>query len=127
MWTRRNINGTRYFNRTFLKPPYGKKKTMKNKRTMKSRVIALVCVLALVTAGTPQCFASTDPGMIVADVVLARPFCFVATIIGSAFFVISLPVAATSKSVHKSARALVIKPAQATFTRPLGEFQDMSD
>ena len=99
---------------------------MKNKRTMKSTGMALVCVLALVSAGTPQCFASTDPTAIVADVVLARPLCFVTTILGSAFFVISLPVAATSKSVHKSAKALVIKPAQATFTRPLGDFEEMS-
>ena len=100
---------------------------MKNKRTMKSRVIALVCVLALVTAGTPRCFASSDPEAIVADVVLARPLCLVATIFGSVVFVVSLPVAATSKSVHRTAQALVRKPAQATFTRPLGDFRDLGD
>jgi hypothetical protein len=62
---------------------------------------------------------------IVADVVLARPGCFAATVVGSVFFVVALPFAALSKSVGKTANSLVVKPAKATFTRPLGEFGDM--
>ncbi len=97
---------------------------------MKKSLIA--CVLAVSLAGTSQSFASNgqsgaDPGAIVVDTVLVRPACLVATIVGSAFFIISLPVAATSKSVHKAAHALVVKPAQATFTRPLGDFDSMTD
>jgi hypothetical protein len=30
-----------------------------------------------------------------------------------------------SKSVGKTAKALVVKPARATFTRPLGDFSSM--
>lgn len=99
---------------------------MKTKSGMKSRVIAAGCVLALLAAGAPRSFASENPAAIVVDTVLVRPFCLVSTIIGSAFFVISLPVAATSKSVRATANALVVKPAAATFTRPLGEFEDLS-
>ena len=41
--------------------------------------------------------------------------------LGSAIFVVALPVAAISKSVKKTADTLVAKPAKATFTRPLGD------
>jgi len=58
---------------------------------------------------------------------VVRPLCFVATVIGSVFFVVSLPVAATSKSVRQSADSLVITPARATFTRPLGDIDVLND
>ncbi len=98
---------------------------------MKRKVIAVACALALGLTGTSQAFAGgssyyADPEDIVVDVVLVRPICFVATILGSALFVVSLPVAATSKSVHATGEALVAKPAWATFTRPIGDM-DFSD
>jgi hypothetical protein len=61
------------------------------------------------------------------DVVVARPLCLAATAIGSAFFVISLPFALMTKSVNRSAEALVITPAKATFTRPLGDFEELKE
>jgi hypothetical protein len=100
---------------------------MKNKSCLKRTVIALLCV-AFMAVGTPQCPASTtDPGAIAIDVLLVRPFCLLGTICGSAIFVVSLPIAIPSRSVRSAAHALVVKPAQATFTRPLGELEDMSD
>jgi hypothetical protein len=99
---------------------------MKTKRTIKKRAMVLVCALVLIAEGTPQCFASNDPAAMAFDAVLIRPVCLVATVLGGAFFVISLPVAATSKSVQRAATAMVVKPAQATFTRPLGDFDYLS-
>jgi len=99
---------------------------------MKSKMIAVVCVLALVmTTGAQRAYCSSydstaNPGAIAIDAVLVRPACFLATIVGGAFFIISLPVAIPSKSVHRAAHALVGKPADATFRRPLGDFEDMS-
>ena len=98
------------------------------KEKMKTELIA--CVLAFGLTGTSHSFASNrlppaDPGRIVVDTVLVRPACFVATVVGSAFFVISLPEAATSKSVRRAAHALVVKPAEATFKSPLGDFEDL--
>ena len=99
---------------------------------MKSKMLAVVCVLALVlTTGTQQAFGSSyepsdNPGNVAIDAVLVRPACFVATIVGSALFIISLPVAIPSRSVHRAAHALVVKPADATFKRPLGDFEDLS-
>jgi hypothetical protein len=101
---------------------------MKTKFNIRNRAIVLLCVAALVVGpGTTRSLASTsDPGSITVDVLLVRPLCFVATICGGAIFVVSLPFAAASKSVPSAARALVVKPAQATFTRPLGDLDDMS-
>jgi hypothetical protein len=99
---------------------------MKIKRYITHKVTFLACVLALVTA-TPECFASNDPAAIAADALIVRPACLVTTILGGALFVVCLPFAAASKSVHKTAKALVGKPAAATFTRPLGELREMGD
>jgi hypothetical protein len=99
---------------------------------MKSKLTVMICVLALVLASAPRCEASdhstsADPGEVVADIIVVRPACFVATVLGSVLFVISLPVAATSKSVHRTAHALVVQPAQATFTRPLGDMGALTE
>jgi len=95
---------------------------------MKTKLIA--SLLALVLVGTSQSFAtegshSVSAGAVAVDTVLVRPACFVATVVGSAFFVLALPFAAMSKSVQQTAHALVVKPAEATFKRPLGEFEDL--
>ena len=58
----------------------------------------------------------------IADTLLARPACLAATVLGSVFFVVSLPFSLASKKVDRAAELLVVNPARATFTRPLGEF-----
>jgi hypothetical protein len=58
-------------------------------------------------------------------VALVRPGCFLATIVGSAVFVVALPFAAASGSVKSTADTLVLGPANATFTRPVGDFTSL--
>src|SRR5689334_8370400 len=100
---------------------------MKNKSSLKSGIIALLCA-AILWASTPNSVAQTYNGSAVAvDVLLVRPFCLLGTIVGSAIFVISLPVAVPSRSVHSAAHALVVVPAQATFVRPLGDLDDLNE
>jgi hypothetical protein len=95
---------------------------------MKTKLVSILCAVALLTMATSTCRASSrDPGLVVADAVIVRPLCLVATIVGSAFFVVSLPVAATSGSIHRAADALVVGPARATFTRPLGDIDELMD
>ena len=96
---------------------------------MKKKLLVFVCAVAVSLIGTNRSFAqpAADPGAIIVDVVIARPLCLAATVVGSVFFVISLPIAATSKSVHRAADALVVWPAQETFTRPLGDFSEIGD
>lgn len=90
---------------------------------MKTKLFAIICTVCL----SWGCIASAhtvryDPVAVAADALVARPVSFAATIIGSAVFVIALPVAATSGSINSTADALVKQPAWFTFRRPLGDF-----
>jgi hypothetical protein len=93
---------------------------------MKSKFLTVLCLLAVCFANVNTCRASGDNSLdVVADVVLVRPGCFIATVIGSAVFVVALPFAATSKSIHTTADTLVVHPAEATFSRPVGDFSSL--
>jgi hypothetical protein len=95
---------------------------------MKRVFIVSLCVLTTVLGSANPASAADDAGMaMIADVVIARPACFVATAVGSVFFVVSLPFALISKSVKQTANALVVVPARATFTRPVGDFDSLMD
>ena len=96
---------------------------------MKKKIVMLMCVVALVVATTDNAAAATDEtgAAMIADVVIARPACLAATVVGSVFFVVALPFALASRSVDKAAEHLVVKPAKATFTRPLGDFEALHD
>ena len=93
---------------------------------MKTSITTAICVMALLVGFvTPTQGADNSSLAVAADAVIARPFCFVATIVGSALFVVALPIAIPSKSVKKVADTLVVAPAKATFTRPLGELSSL--
>jgi hypothetical protein len=99
---------------------------------MKTKLLTAICALAI-TAGSLQTssaaeeIASTDGWKYTSDILVARPIRFGATVIGSAIFVVGLPVALMSGSVKKTADVLVVRPAKATFTRPLGTASAPSD
>ena len=93
---------------------------------MKTRLLTIVCALAVgFGAATSARAYDTGPATVIADTVVVRPVCLAATAIGSVFFVASLPLALVSKSVKKSANTLVVGPAKATFTRPLGDMDSL--
>ena len=96
---------------------------------MKTKSVIFLCVAALLAAqvNTASAAQPEEGAAMIADVIVARPACLAATIIGSAFFVVALPVALASKSVNRAAEALVVKPAKATFTRPLGDFESINE
>jgi hypothetical protein len=90
---------------------------------MKTKILIAVCALTLAMGNLTLSRASGDDDIAtITDVTLVRPGCFLATVIGSAFFVIALPIAVASGSVRRTADTLVVGPAQATFTRPIGDF-----
>ncbi len=59
---------------------------------------------------------------VTADVVLVRPVSVAAIILGTAFFIVSLPFAIPTGSVGSAARTLVVEPFKYTFNRPIGDF-----
>ncbi len=89
------------------------------------KAITLLCTAAIILATTAPTLASNEPAAdrVAADAVVMRPAMFAATVLGSAIFVVSLPVAAMSKSVKSTADTLVVAPAKGTFTRKLGDFR----
>ena len=96
---------------------------------MKFKTVTLICVLAIGLVGVSPVRAMDDgsPEAIAADVLVARPACLVATVVGSAVFVLALPFAAMSKSTKKVGQTLVGGPAKATFTRELGDFTGLTE
>lgn len=92
---------------------------------MKQKIIALGCAAFITVAGASTTQAATTPTAeaVIADVFIARPGCFIATVLGSAAFVVAYPFAAMSKSVDKTANTLVVVPANLTFKRPVGDLK----
>jgi uncharacterized membrane protein len=82
-----------------------------------------VCAVAL-TDGTTSGDKATD---MVVDVVVMRPLGLAATIVGTVLTVVALPFTIPSGSVEASARELIVKPAEYTFQRPLGDFSGNAD
>jgi len=91
---------------------------------MKTKTLLILCV-ALMGMGNITVSRADNSIPTVTDVILVRPGCFVATILGSVVFVVALPFAAMSHSVRSTADTLVVAPAQATFTRPIGDFSTL--
>jgi hypothetical protein len=95
---------------------------------MKNRKLTLICAALVGLAGTIPSYAEEkDPFVMAVDAVVVRPICFASTVVGSALFVVALPVAAIAKSVKPAANALVVGPAKATFTRPLGDMNALME
>lgn len=87
-------------------------------------------VLALALAAMPLAAKAQRDGTVsgdkatdmAVDVVVARPLGLLATVIGTALTVVALPFTIPSGSVESSARELILRPAEYTFNRPLGDF-----
>jgi hypothetical protein len=96
---------------------------------MRTKLLTAVCVLAIALGSAVPCRggAKAEPMEVAADALVVRPACLVATVVGSAVFVLALPWAAASKSIKKTANALVVAPANATFSRPLGDMDALKE
>jgi hypothetical protein len=95
---------------------------------MKTKLITAVCAAAILSMGANTVSAASDDDLkMAADTLVVRPVCLVATVVGTGLFVVSLPITAISRSVRKSAHTLVVRPARATFTRPLGDMEALQD
>ena len=68
--------------------------------------------------------ADPDGLAMVADFVFARPLGLLATIVGGVVYVAALPFEAMSHDVRTPARRLIAEPAEFTFHRPLGCFEN---
>jgi hypothetical protein len=97
---------------------------MKRRNRRLSGALALLLVVAPLGAaaqqdGTVSGDKATD---MVVDAVVMRPLGLAATVIGSVLTVVALPFTIPSGSVETSAHELIVRPAEYTFKRPLGDF-----
>ncbi len=65
--------------------------------------------------------STPSTGAVVSDVLVLRPLGFVGTVLGSAAFVVSLPVTLATHQVDRSEKLLIQEPYDYTFERPLGQ------
>lgn len=90
-------------------------------------VLAFVAMPGGASAQQEDTISGDKAGDMVVDVVLMRPLGLFATVLGTALTVVALPFTVPSGSVESSARELIVKPAEYTFKRPLGDFSDSSE
>ncbi len=96
----------------------------------KSLVIFTISVLLITpfapTALAEEYFEREDPtgAMMIFDFIVVRPIGIVATVVGSVFYVVSLPFSLLGQNAGEAGVALVKEPAAYTFSRPLGEFPE---
>ena len=94
----------------------------------RSLVIAIIAALLIVpfasTGLAEEYFEREDPsgGEMMYDFIIVRPIGIAATVIGSVFYVVSLPFSLLGNNSGEAGEALVKDPAAYTFKRPLGEF-----
>jgi len=92
-----------------------------------SMLFLLIAAMILIPFGTSALAESKDVNndisgsAMVADLLVIRPLGIVATVVGSAVFIVSLPFSALGGNTKAACRKLVGDPAKFTFTRELGD------
>lgn len=94
----------------------------------RSLVFLIAAVLLITWAASPvlakrkQSITGEDRNAVsmMFDLVVLRPLGLVATVVGTAFFVVSLPFSVLGGNTGEAAKKLVVEPAKYTFSRPLG-------
>jgi len=95
------------------------------KKSMVFFVVAAMMIIPLSSGAlAAEYFEAKEPGSgdMMFDAVVVRPVGIIATVIGSAFWLVSLPFSALGDNVGAATEKLVKDPARYTFKRPLGEF-----
>ena len=90
---------------------------------MQKRLLTWMLASCLTIGAGPALAAPEDPpgaGAMTADLLIARPFGAVVTVLGAATFVVSLPFSALGGNVEDAAQNLVVAPGRAAFVRCLG-------
>jgi hypothetical protein len=93
------------------------------------RAVIPLLIAALALAPVPAALAQEageseerSAGAMTFDLLLIRPVGVVATVLGSALFIASVPFAAAGGNTMPAYEKMVIQPAKFTFQRPLGFF-----
>ena len=94
----------------------------------RSMILFLVAAMICVPFGTSAVAQSKDfdddisAEAMAADLLVIRPLGIVASVVGTAVFIVSLPFSALGGNTKIACQKLVEDPAKFTFKRPLGDF-----
>jgi hypothetical protein len=94
----------------------------------RSMILLLIAAMIFIPFGTSALAQSktmdnnVSGEAMAADFFVVRPFGIVASVVGSAIFIVSLPFSALGGNTKIAYQKLVKDPAKFTFKRPLGEF-----
>ncbi|MBZ0221325.1 MAG: hypothetical protein K8I01_12955 [Candidatus Methylomirabilis sp.] len=93
------------------------------KRTVSALLAALVLFLAVAPAQAASTMEKGEPtsSEIIFDVLVGRPLGIVATVLGTAVFIVGLPFTIPARSVGVTAEKLIADPFKYTFARPVGD------
>jgi hypothetical protein len=88
-----------------------------------ARIFAVTLILTASFVRAEEVYSNQEvtSGTVAADLLLARPAGLVATVVGTAIFVVGLPFTLINGSTEQAAQKLIVEPANYTFTRPLGK------
>ena len=93
-----------------------------------SMILFLVAAMIFIPFGTSAVAQSKDfdddisAEAMAADLLVIRPLGIVASVVGTAVFIVSLPFSALGGNTKIACQKLVEDPAKFTFKRPLGDF-----
>jgi hypothetical protein len=94
----------------------------------RSIILLLIAAMIFIPFGTSALAQSKDldnkitAEAMVADILVVRPLGIVASVVGTAIFIVSLPFSALGGNTKIACQKLVEDPAKFTFKRPLGDF-----
>ena len=92
---------------------------------MKKIFAGVLCVLFLTTATSrAEDDYAHNFAIATTDILIARPFTFVASLFGGALWAVSLPITAPTKTSGAALDAMVKAPWALTFDRSLGDFSN---
>ena len=86
------------------------------------KILALIIVVAFLLASVSAFAGTENDAAVTGDILFARPLGLIGIVAGAGLFVISLPFAAITHSVDKTAKTLLKNPVEYTFSRPMGDF-----
>lgn len=103
-----------------------------NRWMNKSLALVLLVVFLLMNTSSPVLaksetqYAEPSASELFTDFVVVRPTNLAATIVGTGFFIVTLPFTAMGGNAGHAGRILVVNPAKYTFARPLGDYEAMA-
>ena len=86
-------------------------------------LVLVPCATPLLAQQSPTFEKDRDAGAMFADLVFTRPVSFIASIVGGATFIISVPFSGIGGNMEQAADKLIADPVKHTFHRPLGQFE----